>query len=102
MVCFNETATTELYPYSHTLSLHDALPIGRSRGRCARPRPAAVSAPRNDPDSVHDAGDVAEDRQQDVQPEVKAAPNLEEYAHRRQQDGEDDADRKSTRLNSSH
>src|SRR3546814_5306875 len=31
------------------------------------------------------------DRQQDVQPEVKAEPNLEEYAHRRQQDGEDDA-----------
>src|SRR3546814_13284582 len=25
--CFNDTATTEIYPYSHTLSLHDALPI---------------------------------------------------------------------------
>src|SRR3546814_18981568 len=24
---FNETATTEIYPYCHTLSLHDALPI---------------------------------------------------------------------------
>src|SRR3546814_6625269 len=23
----NDTATTEIYPYSHTLSLHDALPI---------------------------------------------------------------------------
>src|SRR3546814_13391782 len=24
---FNDTATTEIYPYLHTLSLHDALPI---------------------------------------------------------------------------
>src|SRR3546814_16127111 len=24
---FNETATTEIYTYGHTLSLHDALPI---------------------------------------------------------------------------
>src|SRR3546814_12303687 len=33
-VCFccffvTETATTEIYTYGHTLSLHDALPIGR-------------------------------------------------------------------------
>src|SRR3546814_5382624 len=25
--CFNDTATTEIYTYGHTLSLHDALPI---------------------------------------------------------------------------
>src|SRR3546814_21193017 len=25
--CFNDTATTEVYTYGHTLSLHDALPI---------------------------------------------------------------------------
>src|SRR3546814_2176397 len=25
--CFNDTATTEIYTYLHTLSLHDALPI---------------------------------------------------------------------------
>src|SRR3546814_12293378 len=32
---FNDTATTEIYTYSHTLSLHDALPIsiGRSMTR---------------------------------------------------------------------
>src|SRR3546814_11025451 len=30
---FNVTATTEIYTYRHTLSLHDALPI--SRGECA-------------------------------------------------------------------
>src|SRR3546814_13378991 len=26
---FNDTATTEIYTYLHTLSLHDALPISR-------------------------------------------------------------------------
>src|SRR3546814_16448991 len=26
---FNDTATTEIYTYGHTLSLHDALPISR-------------------------------------------------------------------------
>src|SRR3546814_17185658 len=33
---FNDTATTEIYTYCHTLSLHDALPIfleGRARRR---------------------------------------------------------------------
>src|SRR3546814_14681980 len=30
---FNDPATTQIYPYSHTLSLHDALPIAvRGRG----------------------------------------------------------------------
>src|SRR3546814_20364744 len=27
---FNDTATTEIYTYGHTLSLHDALPISQS------------------------------------------------------------------------
>src|SRR3546814_6065940 len=30
---FNDTATTEIYTYLHTLSLHDALPISRLRLR---------------------------------------------------------------------
>src|SRR3546814_2613175 len=43
---FNDTATTEIYTYGHTLSLHDALPICQhadpghgpagAGGRCAR------------------------------------------------------------------
>src|SRR3546814_14321991 len=28
--CVNKTATTEIYTYLHTLSLHDALPISRT------------------------------------------------------------------------
>src|SRR5216110_4110162 len=43
---FNETATTEIYTSSHTLSLHDALPISRATrwnawrclGRSSSPR----------------------------------------------------------------
>ena len=35
---FNDTATTEIYTYDHTLSLHDALPISRrSLGRVSVP-----------------------------------------------------------------
>src|SRR5437870_13336820 len=45
---FNDTATTEIY----TLSLHDALPISRDRGRETRarsafPRPQRHGAPRD-------------------------------------------------------
>src|SRR3546814_21130356 len=41
--CFNETATTEIYTYLHTLSLHDALPISgvggsAGAGRCGLSR----------------------------------------------------------------
>src|SRR3546814_12068733 len=32
---FKDTATTEIYTYLHTLSLHDALPISQSLGRFA-------------------------------------------------------------------
>src|SRR3546814_7503531 len=44
---FNDTATTEIYTYWHTLSLHDALPIARrARGRRRRPSSSArIRAP---------------------------------------------------------
>src|SRR3546814_20491978 len=38
-VFFNDTATTEIYTYGHTLSLHDALPICRKRRIRACPLP---------------------------------------------------------------
>src|SRR2546426_7675646 len=77
---FNDTATTEIY----TLSLHDALPISRraspgpraAPGRAARDRRAAAS-----PGPRRQAG----------------SPPLAGAAHRGLP-----ADRKSTRLNSSH
>src|SRR3546814_17810005 len=38
LVCVfvNDTATTEIYTYGHTLSLHDALPISAAAGGFAR------------------------------------------------------------------
>src|SRR3546814_16876233 len=36
--CFNDTATTEIYTYLHTLSLHDALPSGSTRRSCGPQR----------------------------------------------------------------
>src|SRR3546814_14620665 len=42
---FQDTATTEIYTYCHTLSLHDALPILRpSSARGARATPALIAA----------------------------------------------------------
>src|SRR3546814_15358812 len=47
----NDTATTKIYTYVHTLSLHDALPIYHhrqardSRSTAARNRPRRIAAP---------------------------------------------------------
>src|SRR3546814_2536125 len=43
---FNDTATTEIYTYGHTLSLHDALPI------CRAPVDLRVNRLKGDPDRV--------------------------------------------------
>src|SRR3546814_7975826 len=46
LCCFNDTPTTEIYTYLHTLSLHDALPISPARlYRLARAR--SLYAPRD-------------------------------------------------------
>src|SRR3546814_10469490 len=44
--CFNDTATTEIYTYGHTLSRHDALPISAALRRHAQSarRPYGASA----------------------------------------------------------
>src|SRR3546814_10182608 len=44
---FNDTATTEIYTYGHTLSLHDALPISTTRwpsGPTRSPTPSSPSS----------------------------------------------------------
>src|SRR3546814_9039502 len=43
---FNETATTEIYTYCHTLSLHDALPISSGVASVTGPATSTTSAPR--------------------------------------------------------
>src|SRR3546814_4445984 len=41
---FNDTATTEIYTYRHTLSLHDALPISPAHAAgCERQRPGLAA-----------------------------------------------------------
>src|SRR3546814_1948723 len=40
---FNDTATTEIYTYGHTLSLHDALPISEHRStKMVRPQSGSL------------------------------------------------------------
>src|SRR3546814_11770190 len=74
---FNDTATTEIYTYLHTLSLHDALPI------CLPPdRPRRARRLRPQPGQ-----------------EVRKAGRLPGHRGR---PGDRAQDRKSTRLNSSH
>lgn len=41
---------------------------------------------------MHDAGDVAQQGEEDVQPEGAAETHLQEHAQRRQDDGDEDAD----------
>lgn len=41
---------------------------------------------------MHDARQPAAEREQDVQPEMQAKPDLQEYAERRKKEGEQDAD----------
>lgn len=48
--------------------------------------------PGDDPDGVDDAGEVAEEGEQQADPELDPAGELEEDAERRQDDGEDDVD----------
>jgi hypothetical protein len=45
---------------------------------------------RNDPDSMHNSGDVPEDGQQDVDPKMFAQTFLQEHTKRRQQDCDND------------
>src|SRR3712207_7094687 len=86
---FNDTATTEIY----TLSLHDALPICREAGRDG---PGRVEPDRHEP--VHRRGHGRHAHL--LPPAVQRAGDRE-----REPVGARDArraDRKSTRLNSSH
>src|SRR3546814_3415823 len=77
---FNDTATTEIYTYLHTLSLHDALPIypsaerpvGQSAGRrfrlCGGIQDAGLSG-----------GEARSDRADDRQPALVAGGRSEEH-----------------------
>jgi len=54
---------------------------------------AAMRLPRkNDPNGVNDAGDVAKQGQDEVQPEMHSEPDFEENADGRQENGENEFD----------
>src|SRR3546814_11376522 len=59
MLMFNETATTEIYTYRHTLALHDALPISARGEATANQRVGAISRPPR----LRDRGGVERVRQ---------------------------------------
>src|SRR3546814_20126506 len=84
-VFFNDTATTEIYTYLHTLSLHDALPI------CPRAR-ASMRSKARAPERSGPHGTTA-----------TRASRTPSWADReyRAADRAPSPDRKSTRLNSS-
>src|SRR3546814_17369306 len=77
-VFFNDTATTGIYTYSHTLSLHDALPIYAPPDRLV--------------EDVVGGGERSRPR--------RRGPERPPRVPQRGKEGA--ADRKSTRLNSSH
>jgi hypothetical protein len=43
----------------------------------------------NNPDGMDDSRNIAQDRQQDIEPELTSEANREKYADRRQKDGKD-------------
>src|SRR3546814_13407872 len=81
---FIDTATTEIYTYGHTLSLHDALPIylvaehgrdqdGGQRHRAGRHRLLPLAAGGAAADAVRPAARAAQP------PRHRAAPRSEEH-----------------------
>src|SRR3546814_14626509 len=95
---FDDTATPEIYPYFHPLSLHDALPISRldspsmTAGGApikARGCPPIFFENRLPPRPLRGASACAPAALTDAPPPVRQTPFSM-------------VDRKSTRLNSSH
>src|SRR3546814_6568686 len=55
---YNEPATTEIYTYGHTLSLHDALPISERPAHLLRIQPDGAADRRRRAEHAGGAGDV--------------------------------------------
>src|SRR3546814_15658048 len=103
-VVFNETPTTESYTYCYTLSLHDALPICRRRRvpagvRCDPVLRAQLSGPFGQLHPGEPAFDACAYRARMVFLAVLRDPAR---LHLQLPVDPGEADRKSTRLNSSH
>src|SRR3546814_12304632 len=96
---FNDTATTEIYTYGHTLSLHDALPISAVAPKQTAPAPSPLPRLAQNPW-------MARYRCEPSQPSPPQVPTPEAHkSHGATAPAPRTAltpDRKSTRLNSSH
>src|SRR3546814_16011401 len=79
----NDTATTEIYTYGHTLSLHDALPICMTAGKMAPPK-----CPPHPPGPDDILSDLAATHQEAPQggkitrPQVILFPMVSEFARK--------------------
>src|SRR3546814_16983212 len=92
VVVVNDTATTEIYTYVHTLSLHDALPISRRTSRRGARSGQHQAAGR--PSRTWPRADTHSPR--------GLRPGLSRTRHYSDTVRQSGGDRKSTRLNSSH
>src|SRR3546814_17306842 len=103
---FNYTATTEIYTYGHTLSLHDALPIcfqAFAPPPVAEPAPASAAAAEEEELLLSPAAEMpAESTPASQPPEAEAAPQPPTRPAPSVATGGTLLDRKSTRLNTSH
>src|SRR3546814_20726545 len=97
--CFNDTSTTEIYKYSPTLSLHDALPISTLSNRTTTPKRHYSKRYRH----VKTTFSLAHEERMTINtssslPVQPLKCVIRHTVYWRTVDG----DRKSTRLNSSH
>src|SRR3546814_5977474 len=111
MFFFNDTATTEIYTYGHTLSLHDALPISgvhqrerRTADRRHRRGTVRLGDLRDDADGVRELFHRRHHGEDAALGEATVADLATLRAHHAAgfTDRIGREDRKSTRLNSSH
>src|SRR3546814_12896197 len=94
VIFFNDTATTEIYTYLHTLSLHAALPIFLRLDRHARFITRAGDETKTRADRAHRGA-----RRAGRPPAVHV---ILDFARTNPESTRRWRDRKSTRLNSSH
>src|SRR3546814_16734203 len=94
---FNDSETTEIYTYGHTLSLHDALPISAEEENSAEPEPAEEKATSPQPEPEQAPPPAPADP---PPPLPKTTPPIVTPSERPRPPA--NPDRKSTRLNSSH
>src|SRR3546814_12166330 len=112
-ICLNDTATSDIYTYLHTLSLHDALPIWiTSPWKWRHLKSVIVPSVQSPPSmlKLHDFCnrailriDIARNTAGSARPHIQSVrPGLHRQLYRGECRDRRRLDRKSNRLNSSH